>query len=174
MPSLTRVNRIFYASAHTLKHRDQFFSFKEDMKDHCSRRSHEILTGLLNDPTKKHILLSIRSVTVNSVPKQKNRRIRTGFDQSTRQAHERKWLLFADLLSRIPHLKSFTLQGTDQISVALLDAFERYQHTVGFPLYDGGSRLLSFGSPFPSIFLKSTTSRVCPYWRGLLDPRLVP
>lgn len=96
------------------------------MKDHCSRRSHEILTGLLNDPTKKHILLSIRSITVNSVPKRKNWRIRTEFDKPTRQAHEKKWLLFADLLSRIPHLKSFTLQGTDQISVALLDAFERY------------------------------------------------
>ena len=96
------------------------------MKDQRSRRSHEDLTNLIKDPAKRHILLSIRSITVNSMQKPRNWRIRTESDQPNRQEHEQKWLLFTDLLSRIPHLRSFTLQGTDQLSIALLEALEKY------------------------------------------------
>jgi hypothetical protein len=60
------------------------------------------------------------------MPKLRNWRIRRESDQPNRQEHEKKWLLFTDLLSKIPHLRSFTLQGTDQLSIALLDALEKY------------------------------------------------
>jgi hypothetical protein len=96
------------------------------MKDVRSRKSHDILMTLLTNPAKKHILLSIRSITVMSVHKHGNRRVSSLFDRLYGESHEKKWLLMADLLSKIPYVWNFTLQGTDQLSVAVLDALERY------------------------------------------------
>ena len=107
-------------------HQDQLFTANEDIKDQQSRRSNDVLKSLLADPAKKHILLSIRSITVNSTPKLTSWRLRPDLDPSNQQAHKDKWLLFADLLSKIPHLRSFTLKGTDLLSVAMLDALEKY------------------------------------------------
>lgn len=96
------------------------------MNDQRCRKSNEILAGLLTDPAKKHILLSIRSITVMSIQKPGNWRVSTLYNRPYREAHEKKWLLVADLLSKIPRLREFTLQGTDQLSVAVLDAIKRY------------------------------------------------
>jgi hypothetical protein len=121
------VSKIFYGSVHPLRDRHQIFTFKEDMKDQSSRRSHEILTSLLTDPARKHILFSIRSISVLSIQKPGNWRVSTLYDRSYRESHENKWLLIADLLSKIPNLREFTLHGTDHLSAPLLESLKKYQ-----------------------------------------------
>ena len=127
MLSLTLVSKVFYACAYPLRHRHQTFAFKEDLKDRRSQRSHDILRGLLADPARKHILLSIQSISVTSIHKSGNLRVSALCDRSYKESHENKWLLMTDVLSKIPHLRTFTLQGTDQLSVAVLDALAKHQ-----------------------------------------------
>ena len=117
---------MFYIFVYLLRHRHQTFVFKEDMKDLHSKKSHEILTSLLTDRARKHILFSVRAITAMSIQKSGNWRVSTLYDRPYREAYKEKWLLVADLLSKIPHLRKFTLQGTDQLSVELLDSLEKY------------------------------------------------
>ena len=78
LPSLTLVNKIFYASGHALKNRHHVFTLKGDMTDRQSKRSMEIIFSLLTDPAKRQILHSICSITVMSTPNRRPLGIRTG------------------------------------------------------------------------------------------------
>lgn len=48
------------------------------------------------------------------------------FTCNPRQSRK-KWLSIADVLSKIPNLRTFSLQGMDHVSVALLDALEKHR-----------------------------------------------
>ncbi|KAG0651978.1 hypothetical protein D0Z07_1213 [Hyphodiscus hymeniophilus] len=125
LAALTLTSKAFYATVYPLKYRHQNFTFKEDMKDVRSKKSSEVLRRLLTDPAKEHILRSIRFISIKSIQKPGTLRVPTLYDRSYKESHENIWFLMADLISKLPHLKSFTLQGTDQLSIDLLNTLEK-------------------------------------------------